>query len=84
MLDYILRLLVLIPLVGGLAWGSLWLWRRAQAGGGMLARGVRAVQLVDTLPLSTQSKLAVVDFEGQRLLIAISRNEVRLLAERAK
>ena len=30
--GYIIKLLILIPLVGGLAWGSLWLWRRAQPG----------------------------------------------------
>ena len=30
MFEYILRLLILLPLVGGMAWGSLWLWKRVQ------------------------------------------------------
>ena len=37
MWAYILKLLILIPLVGGLAYGSLWLWRRVQPG---MARAV--------------------------------------------
>ena len=32
MFEYILRLLILLPLVGGMAWGSLWLWKRVQMG----------------------------------------------------
>ena len=39
-LGYILKLLILIPLVAGLAWGSLWLWRRAQQGIGAAGRRV--------------------------------------------
>ena len=30
MLEYILRLLILLPIVGGMAWGSLWLWKRGE------------------------------------------------------
>ena len=48
MLEYILRLLILLPLVGGMAWGSLWLWKRVQMGvpltGG--AKRARAVEMV--------------------------------------
>ena len=32
MWAYILKLVILIPLVAGLAYGSLWLWRRVQPG----------------------------------------------------
>ena len=32
MFEYLLRLFLLVPLVGGLAWGSFWLWRRVQLG----------------------------------------------------
>ena len=32
MFEYILRLLILLPIVGGMAWGSLWLWKRVQMG----------------------------------------------------
>lgn len=32
MLEHILRLLILLPIVGGMAQGSLWLWKRVQMG----------------------------------------------------
>jgi len=32
MTAYILKLIVLVPLVAGLAFGALWLWRKAQGG----------------------------------------------------
>ena len=51
MLEYILRLLILLPIVGGMAWGSLWLWKRVQMGvplgGG--AKQDRPVDLVGVL-----------------------------------
>ena len=80
-LAYILKLLVLIPLVAGLAWGSLWLWRRAQQGIGGAGRRERLVTLLDATPLGATAKLAVVEFEGKRLLIAVSRTGVQLINE---
>ena len=83
MLEYILRLLILLPLVGGMAWGSLWLWKRVQMGVplvGGTAR-VRAVEMVDVLPLGPGSKLAVVEFAGQRILVAVSRNGITRIAD---
>src|SRR3546814_3982817 len=68
MFDYILRLLILLPIVGGMAWGSLWLWKRVQMGvpiGGGQKQG-RPIELVGVLPLGPGSKLAVVEFAGQR------------------
>ena len=78
---YIIKLLILIPLVAGLAWGSLWLWRRAQQGIGAAGRRERLVQLLDATPLGATAKLAVVEFEGKRLLLAVSRTGVQLLSE---
>ena len=83
MFEYILRLLILLPLVGGMAWGSLWLWKRVQMGVplvGGTAR-VRAVEMVDVLPLGPGSKLAVVEFAGQRILVAVSRNGITRIAD---
>jgi len=80
-LGYILKLLILIPLVGGLAWGSLWLWRRAQQGIGPGARRERLVTLLDATPLGATAKLAVVEFEGRKLLLAVSRTGVQLVAD---
>jgi flagellar protein FliO/FliZ len=82
MWAYILKLVVLIPLVGGLAYGSLWLWRRVQPGMAFTQRA-RMVKLVDAIPLGATGKLAVVDFAGKRLLLAVSRTGVTLISETA-
>jgi flagellar protein FliO/FliZ len=82
MTAYILRLLVMLPLVGGLAFGSLWLWRRVQPG---VAAGQaeRKLKLVETLGVGTTDRLAVVEFSGRQLLLAISRGRIELLTEAA-
>ena len=76
---YIIKLVILIPVVAGLAWGSLWLWRKAQQGIGGAGRRERLVTLLDATPLGATAKLAVVEFEGRRLLLAVSRTGVQLI-----
>ncbi|WP_156680329.1 FliO/MopB family protein [Sphingomonas profundi] len=80
MTAYILRLVILLPLVAGLAFGALWLWRRVQPG---LALGQRerAVRLIDAIPMGATGRLAVVEFEGKRLLLAVSRGRIEKLSE---
>ncbi len=82
MTAYILRLVILLPLVALMAFGALWLWRRVQPG---LALGQRerAVKLVDAIPMGATGRLAVVEFGGKRLLIAVSRGRIDLLSEAA-
>ncbi|MBN8819081.1 MAG: flagellar biosynthetic protein FliO [Sphingomonas sp.] len=78
---YFLKLLILLPMVGGMAYGALWLWRKYQPG--MLGAGQRdrAIKLVDVMPMGTIGKLAVVEFDGKKLLLSISRGKVEKLAE---
>ena len=71
MFEYILRLFILVPMIGGLAWGSLWLWRKAQMGLPMQGGSARAAQMVDVLPLGPGTKLAVVAF-GVGLTLALT------------
>ena len=80
MAAYIIKLLIMLPLVGGLAYGSLRLLRRLQPG---LAAGQaeRTVKLVETLALGTTDRLAVVEFNGRQLLLAVSRGRIELLTE---
>lgn len=80
MLDYLLRLLLLLPLVGGMAWGALWLWKRLQAGLPAAAGKDRLVQLVEVLPMATGSKLAVVEFAGRLHLLSVTRAGIQMLA----
>ncbi|WP_114954195.1 flagellar biosynthetic protein FliO [Sphingosinicella terrae] len=82
MTAYILRLLVLVPLVAGMAWLALWLWRKVQPGMA-LGQRERLVSLVDAVPLGATGRLAVVEFEGKRLLLAVSRGQIQLLTEAA-
>ena len=77
---YLLKLVFVLLFVSGLAFGSLWLWRRVQPGMAFTQRE-RMVKLVDAVPLGATGKLAVVDFAGKRLLLAVSRTGVSLIAE---
>ena len=83
MTAYLLKLLLMVPLVGGLAFGALWLWRKVQPGMA-LGQRERLVKLVDAVPLGATGRLAVGDFEGKRLLISVTRaGGVQLLSESA-
>jgi flagellar protein FliO/FliZ len=80
MTAYLLKLVILVPLVAGLAYGALYLWRKLQPGMAMGQRE-RLVKLVDAVPLGATGRLAVVEFGGRNLLIAVSRSGVQLLSE---
>lgn len=80
MTSYILKLLVLIPLVCAMAFGALWLWRKAQPGMAFGQRD-RRVKMLDALPVGATGRLAVVEFADKQLLLAISRGKIELIAE---
>ena len=81
MLWYIVKLLVLLPLIAVLAWGCLKLAQKLQerAGGG--ATGTRSVRVVETTMLSPTLKLAVIEFHGREILVSASRTGLTRLAE---
>lgn len=79
-LEYFLRLFLIVPLIGALAWGSLWLWKRVQIGLPMKPETDRPVHVIDAVPLGPNGKLLVVEFHGDRLLLGISRNGISRLA----
>jgi len=77
---YFIKLLVLLPLVGGMAFAALWLWRKYQPG--MIgAQGDRAIKIVEMLPMGASGKLAVVEFEGKKLLVSVTRGRIEKIAE---
>lgn len=80
MLEYFLKLFILLPLVGGMAFGALWLWRKYQPGM-LLGQQDRAVKLIDAIPMGTFGKLAVVEFEGKRILLSVTRGRIDKIAE---
>jgi flagellar protein FliO/FliZ len=78
MWSYILKLLVLLPLVCGLLIGCLYLWRRLET---RLPGnpGDRTLKVRETMMISPGLKLAVLDFEGRRLLVSVGRGGVNLI-----
>ncbi|MGN5375004.1 FliO/MopB family protein [Sphingomonas hankookensis] len=78
MWSYILKLVILLPLVCGLMIGCLYLWRRLEArmpGN----QGERLVKVRETMMVSTGTKIAVLEFDDRLLLVSVSRNGVTLL-----
>lgn len=81
MFFYILKLVILLPIIGGLIWGSLKLAQRMQAKFGGTPQGGKAVRIVETTMLSPTMKLAVLEFHGREILVSISRQGLSRLAE---
>jgi flagellar protein FliO/FliZ len=81
MLFYILKLFILLPLIGALAWGSLKLAQKMQARLGAAPRGSKAVRIIETTMLSPSLKLAVIEFHGREILVSASRTGLTRLAE---
>lgn len=81
MVWYVLKLLILLPIIGGMVWGSLKLSQvmqnRMQGGDGRR----RSVKVVETLMLSPTMKLAVLEFHGKEILVSTSRHGLTRLAE---
>lgn len=82
MLEYILRLALLLPLLAGLIWGSLWLTRFLQSRlVGQPGDGTRAVELLETSLIAPGLKLAVVRFHDREILLGVSRQGLVRLSE---
>ena len=78
MWTYILKLVILLPLVCGLMIGCLYLWRRLEARmPGQPA--TRMIAVKETMMISPGLRLAVIDFEGRRLLVSVGRGGVALI-----
>lgn len=80
MLWYILKLIVLLPMIGALAWGCLKLAKKVQDKAGIGA-GTKSVRIVETTMLSPTLKLAVIEFQGREILVSVSRQGLSRLAE---
>lgn len=80
MLWYIAKLLLLLPLLAGLIWGSLWLARKTQSVTRARA-GEKSARLVETTMLAPGMRLAVIEFHGREILVGASRHGLVRLAE---
>jgi flagellar protein FliO/FliZ len=85
MLEYLLRLALLLPILAGLIWGSLWLTRWLQTRLGQMpggaAAGGRQLQLVETSLIAPGMKLAVVRFHDREILLGCTRQGMVRLGE---
>lgn len=81
MLLYLLKLLILLPLIAGLAWGSLKLAQKMQARLGAAPGTGKAARVIETTLLSPSLKLVVIEFHGREILVAASRQGLTRLAE---
>lgn len=79
MIWYVLKLLVLLPLIGLLAWGCLRFAQKIQARAA--GNGPRSVRVIETTMLSPTLKLAVIEFHGREILVSASRSGLTRLAE---
>jgi len=78
MWAYVLKLVVLLPLVCGLMIGCLYLWRKLES---RLPgqTGERMLTVKETMMVSPGLKLAVLEFEGRKLLVSVGRGGVTLI-----
>lgn len=81
MIWYILKLLILLPLIGAAAWATLKLAHRLQARIGAAPGTARSVRIIETTMLSPTLKLAVIEFHGREILVSASRQGLTRLAE---
>jgi len=76
--TYLLKLALLLPLVCGLLIGCLWAWRKLQDR--IPGQPVnRTLSVRETMMISPGLRLAVLEFEGRRLLVSVGRGGVTLI-----
>jgi flagellar protein FliO/FliZ len=78
-LEYFGRLLVVMPLIAGMVWGVLWLWKKFQLGVPMQTQKKRNVNVLESVSLGSNGRLLVVEFGREKLLVGVSRAGITLL-----
>jgi flagellar protein FliO/FliZ len=81
MLWYVVKLILILPLIGGLIWGSLKLMQKMQAKYGVAPGSAKAVRVIETTMLSPTLKLVVIEFHGREILVSAGRNGLTRLGE---
>ena len=75
MLWYVVKLILLLPIIGALIWGSMKLLQKLQARVNGPTGAPRAVRIVETTMLSPTLKLAVLEFRGrERVFLSLEGN----------
>ncbi len=79
--SYLLKLAIMLPIIAGLAWGSVWLIRKAQRSGFGRNTTPEKLAVVDAISMGPAGKIAVVQFDDRRLLVAVGKNGISLIDE---
>ena len=75
-----LQYLLSFALVIALLLGSLWALRKLQSGaGGLRARGSSRLKIVETLSVGPRQKIALVQLDGQDVLLGITVQSITAL-----
>jgi flagellar protein FliO/FliZ len=77
---YIAKLLIVLPLIALIAWGSLRLAKRLE-GRFAKAEGTAGLRIVETRMLSPTLRLAVIAFHDREILVSASKHGLVRLAE---
>lgn len=79
MTVYIIKLLVLLPVMCGLIFAALWLYRKYQPALGH-AQKQRSMKIVETMTLGSFAKLVIVEFDERKILLSVTRGRVERIA----
>ena len=76
--EYLIKLALLLPLVCGLLVLCLWAWRKLE---GKLPGNPasRQIAVKESMMISPGLRLAVIEFEGSKLLVSVGRGGVSLV-----
>jgi flagellar protein FliO/FliZ len=79
----LLAVILSLALVLGLAWGAIWLLKKVQdrqlgIGSGDIDRN--GIRFLRALPLGQRERVALIEMEGERLLIGVTTGGISLLA----
>lgn len=80
MIEYLLKLAIMIPVICGLAWATIRVAKKLQNGVGGNGQG-KSARIIETTMLSPTLKLAVIEFHGREILVSASRHGLTRLAE---
>ncbi len=83
----IMAVLLSLALVLGLAWGAIWLLKKLQdrqLGVGGVANDSENIKFVRSLPLGQRERVALIEINGERLLLGITAGGISLLARYGK
>src|SRR5574343_1922272 len=74
-----LQYLLSVALVIGLLFGSLWALRKLQSGARLGAKGEARLKIVETLSIGPRQKIALVQLDGQDVLLGITVQSITAL-----